>query len=71
MGCQYEEVNTCLPCPENAECYGGATLVPMAGTWHSAANSTFMNGCPNPEACRDGDEEAQVRGWGGGAAAGA
>lgn len=35
-------------------------VVPQQGSWHSAANSSFMNGCPNPQACRDDDDEAQV-----------
>ncbi len=51
---------TCWPCPEAADCPGGAVVVPQQGSWHSAANSSFMNGCPNPQACRDDDDEAQV-----------
>ena len=43
---------TCdAPCPSNAECHGGAVLVPKEKFWHSAANSTYMAECPNPGAC--------------------
>lgn len=39
------------PCPNNAECLGGAILIPEQGYWHSAADSTYMASCPNPSAC--------------------
>lgn len=39
------------PCPDNAHCHGGAIVVPEEKFWHSAANSTYMAECPNPEAC--------------------
>ena len=39
------------PCPANAECHGGAILVPDLGYWHSAAASTYMVQCPNSNAC--------------------
>ncbi|KAG2491319.1 hypothetical protein HYH03_010325 [Edaphochlamys debaryana] len=52
---------TCSPCPDGAECPGGAVIVPAKGAWQSAANSTFINLCPNPQACRDDDETAQQR----------
>lgn len=39
------------PCPDNAECLGGALLIPEQGYWHSAASSTYMASCPNPSAC--------------------
>ncbi len=52
---------TCKPCPPDADCPGGAVLVPRPGGWHSAANSTFVVLCPNGEACRADDDEAQVR----------
>ncbi|KAG2484480.1 hypothetical protein HYH03_016713 [Edaphochlamys debaryana] len=54
------EVHTCQPCGMNAECPGGAVMFPESGSWHSAANSTYMIQCPNPEACRDGDDGAQT-----------
>ena len=34
---------TCRNCPSNARCGGGAVLVPLAGYWHSAPNSTLMH----------------------------
>lgn len=62
VNCTYPAISdiTCQPCPDGAECPGGAVVVPMQGYWQSAANSTFMNACPNPEACRDGDDDMQV-----------
>ncbi|KAG2445388.1 hypothetical protein HXX76_000010 [Chlamydomonas incerta] len=50
----------CYSCPQNADCPGGALLLPTPGAWHSAANSTFVSSCPNPEACRGGDEDMQA-----------
>ncbi|PNH07024.1 hypothetical protein TSOC_006527 [Tetrabaena socialis] len=50
----------CLPCPLNADCPGGAVLVPASGAWHSAANSTSFVQCPNSQACRDGDADSQA-----------
>ncbi|GIM14711.1 hypothetical protein Vretimale_17650 [Volvox reticuliferus] len=63
VDCKYDNLDDliCYPCPDGAECVGGAVLVPRQGFWHSAANSTFMNACPNPQACRAGDDEAQDR----------
>ncbi|GIL88007.1 hypothetical protein Vretifemale_16001, partial [Volvox reticuliferus] len=60
--CTYDHLDdiVCYPCPDGGECLGGAVLLPSPGFWHSAANSTFMNACPNPVACRDGDDEAQA-----------
>ena len=45
------------PCPANANCSGGASLVPNLGYWHSAPNSTYMAACPNAKACQ-GDRNA-------------
>ena len=43
----------CTPCPVHAICQNGSmTLIPEEGFWHSAANSTLMHSCPNPQACR-------------------
>ena len=39
-------------CPDNADCQGGAVLVPELGYWHSAADSTYMAACPNSKACQ-------------------
>ncbi|GFR52978.1 hypothetical protein Agub_g15667 [Astrephomene gubernaculifera] len=49
---------SCYACPDNANCTGGAVLAPLPGYWHSAANSTTMQACLNPAACRDGDDAA-------------
>ncbi|KAG2428080.1 hypothetical protein HYH02_014471 [Chlamydomonas schloesseri] len=59
--CEYASASdlTCVPCPNAAECPGGAVIFPSAGAWHSAANSTHFSPCPNENACRDGDDEAQ------------
>ncbi|GFR52729.1 hypothetical protein Agub_g15283 [Astrephomene gubernaculifera] len=59
--CSYPDLIdiTCTPCPDGAECPGGALLVPRAGYWHSAANSSYMNACANPSACRTDDDGAQ------------
>ncbi|KAG2438083.1 hypothetical protein HXX76_005692 [Chlamydomonas incerta] len=61
VNCTYPNLSdiTCQPCPDGAECPGGAVVVPMQGYWQSAANSTFMNACPNSQACRDGDSDMQ------------
>ena len=49
---------TCnAPCPANADCFGGSTLVPHTGYWHSAYTSEAMDACPNPSACQ-GDRGA-------------
>lgn len=46
------ELPTCEVCPDNAECSGGAVVVPEAGFWHSSPNSTVMHACITPKACR-------------------
>ena len=46
------EDNCTSPCPAQATCHGGATLVPLEGFWHSAANSDAVVACPNPAACK-------------------
>ena len=35
-----------------ADCFGGATLVPHNGWWHSAADSDNIVSCPNTNACQ-------------------
>ena len=59
--CSYPANITCEPCPGDAECPGGAVVVPLKGFWQSAANSTIMHVCPGQNACRDDDEDTQVR----------
>ena len=44
--------NCTSPCPGQATCHGGATLVPLEGFWHSAATSDAVVACPNPAACK-------------------
>ena len=46
-----------MPCPANADCRGGQTLVPWEQYWHSAADSEAMIACPSPSACQ-GDRDA-------------
>ena len=41
----------CYNCPPNAVCPGGPLLLPRPGFWHSAANSSAMQRCPQPDAC--------------------
>ena len=47
----------CDACPANANCTGGATLVPNLQYWQSAPFSDFMVQCPNSKAC-EGNREA-------------
>lgn len=42
----------CNQCPERAQCFGGATIVPRNANWHSAAESDNIVGCPNSNACQ-------------------
>lgn len=42
----------CTACPEGAQCFGGATLVPQNQSWHSAPESDYIVGCPNNNACQ-------------------
>ena len=44
-------VDTCKPCPAQATCSGGATLVPQQQFWHSAPESDHIVACPNNNAC--------------------
>ena len=43
--------DTCQPCPAQATCSGGATLVPHQQFWHSAPDSDHIVACPNNGAC--------------------
>ncbi|DBA90089.1 TPA: hypothetical protein ACH3X1_003408 [Trebouxia sp. C0004] len=43
-------VDDCKPCPAQAKCTGGATLVPLQ-QWHSAPDSDHIVPCPNNNAC--------------------
>lgn len=45
------------PCPRNANCTGGAVVVPLEGFWVSASNSDSMVACPVGQACQ-GDRTA-------------
>ena len=44
-------VDDCKPCPSQATCMGGATLVPQQQFWHSAPDSDHIITCPNNNAC--------------------
>lgn len=48
---------SCDVCPANANCTGGAVVVPNLQYWHSAPNSDFMVQCPNRKACQGNREE--------------
>ncbi len=48
---------SCYACPPNANCTGGADLVPLQQYWHSAPDSDFMVSCPNSNACKGDREE--------------
>ncbi|KAG2486976.1 hypothetical protein HYH03_014349 [Edaphochlamys debaryana] len=48
------EKGVCHPCPSDAYCPGGAVVVPLAGFWQSAANSTLMHRCFSDAACAPG-----------------
>ncbi|GIL48618.1 hypothetical protein Vafri_5090 [Volvox africanus] len=45
------EHSSCIFCPNQSLCLGGAVVVPKSGYWHSAANSTQLHACPNSAAC--------------------
>lgn len=64
VNCVYPDLENiaCYPCPDGADCRGGAVMVPQQGYWHSAANSSSMNPCLNPQACRQDDDDVQVHG---------
>lgn len=47
----------CNVCPANANCTGGALLVPEEQYWHSASNSDYIIQCPNGDACRGSRSE--------------
>ncbi|GIL69549.1 hypothetical protein Vretimale_13638 [Volvox reticuliferus] len=50
------EHSSCVVCPDQSLCLGGAVVVPKPGYWHSAANSTQLHACPNAAACKvEGD----------------
>jgi len=55
----YNTLNhTCdSPCPRNANCTGGAVVVPLEGFWVSARISDSMVACPVGQACQ-GDRAA-------------
>lgn len=42
---------SCHACLTNANCTGGAILVPELQYWHSAPDSDFILQCPNNHAC--------------------
>ena len=44
-------VDSCKPCPQGADCNGGASLLPQQQFWHSAPDSDHIVSCPNSNAC--------------------
>ena len=44
----------CAPCPDDAICRGGASVVPVRGYWRSAYDSVNIRKCPRVEACASG-----------------
>lgn len=49
--------DACNVCPANANCTGGANLVPEEQYWHSASDSDYIIQCPNGDACRGSRSE--------------
>ena len=50
----------CNICPSNANCSGGANLVPLSQYWHSFPSSDYIIQCPNNNACL-GDRNALLQ----------
>jgi hypothetical protein len=48
---------SCKTCNENAKCYYGAVVTPLAGYWRSSIYSENFIKCPNSNTCIGGDEE--------------
>lgn len=42
---------SCDACPPNANCTGGANLIPAKQYWHSSPDSDYIIQCPNNYAC--------------------
>lgn len=40
-----------VPCPNHAECFGGATVLPSSGYWISGPWSDSLVPCPKSDAC--------------------
>lgn len=49
--------HVCNVCPLNANCTGGADLIPEEQYWHSASDSDNIIRCPNGDACRGNRSE--------------
>lgn len=47
----------CNICPANANCSGGANLVPLSQYWHSSHSSDHVISCPNNNACLGSRDE--------------
>ncbi|CAG9322000.1 unnamed protein product [Blepharisma stoltei] len=47
----------CLPCPDEAICYGNYTMVPKPGYWRSSMLTDSFWPCPNPDACIGSDSQ--------------
>lgn len=49
--CSFHPEAGCLPCEKEAQCRGGAALVPNPGWWHSTPYSPDFHECIIHEAC--------------------
>ena len=43
--------DSCEQCPDNANCTGGFSIIPLAGFWQSSSNSTQIHSCPRTNSC--------------------
>lgn len=53
-----EPETPCFQCPEEAECLGGAEMVPKAGYWRPDNDSATFFECYNKDACLGSDDPA-------------
>ena len=49
----------CKLCPENANCYGGDSIMPHKGFWRFDSNSSLIIECVAEDSCL-GDSETKV-----------
>ncbi|GMH37409.1 hypothetical protein BSKO_05282 [Bryopsis sp. KO-2023] len=51
---------SCVSCPQNADCPGGAAMIPRPGFWHSTPFSPIIHECLVEEACSYGDRQKNL-----------
>ena len=51
----------CLPCPDHVRCYGGASLFPTNGYWHSSPFSLASHKCIREDACSYSSREIKLQ----------